>query len=142
MKIQKATICALYSILELARFPEKQVSAAGIAAKYAISANHLTKVLRILARAGHIESMRGVKGGYRFCGNAKRITLYDIIQLFEDICENNSNQGAGAATSVGKAVGGIMSEIDGITCATLKSVTLATMLKTIERAESGQDGAG
>ncbi len=119
--------------MELARFPEKQVSALGIATKYAISANHLTKVLRILARAGHIESMRGVKGGYRFCGNAKRITLYDIIQLFEDICEDSNKQGAGTATSVGRALGGIMSEIDGITCATLKSVTLSTMLKTIER---------
>ncbi len=134
MKLQKASLCALYSILELARYPQKQISATEIAAKYGVSANHLTKVMRVLARSGHIESMRGVRGGYRFCGNVKRLTLFDIIQLFEDVCEENNRQGsAAAATDVGMALGGIMREIDGITCATLKSITLATMLKTIER---------
>ncbi len=52
VKLQKATRCALFAILELARDPERKISAAQIAEKYGISVNHLAKVLRDLTRAG------------------------------------------------------------------------------------------
>ena len=55
MKLQKATICGLYAVLELAAHPEAQISAAEIAKKYDISLNHLAKVLRTLVRARLIE---------------------------------------------------------------------------------------
>ena len=48
-----------------------------------MSQHHLAKVLSELARAGVVESVRGVGGGYRFAGNLKRLTLMDIIRLFE-----------------------------------------------------------
>jgi 1-acyl-sn-glycerol-3-phosphate acyltransferase len=41
-------------------------------------------VLAELARAGIVESVRGVGGGYRFAANARRLTLLDVIRLFED----------------------------------------------------------
>ncbi len=69
MRLHKATWCALYAVLELARDRERQVSAAEIAERYGISANHLAKVLRGLGRAGLVESVRGAGGGYRFAGN-------------------------------------------------------------------------
>ncbi len=78
-------MCGLYATLELAAHREGQVSAGEIAAKYGISLNHLAKVLRALVRAKLIESVRGAAGGYRFCGNPKRVTLLDIIELFEDV---------------------------------------------------------
>ena len=59
--------------------------AAEIAAKYGESPHHLAKVLSELARAGIVESVRGVGGGYRFAANARRLTLLDVIRLFEDI---------------------------------------------------------
>ncbi len=62
MKLQKATRCVLFAILELARHPERQISAGEIADKYAISVNHLAKVLRDLARAGLVEATRGARG--------------------------------------------------------------------------------
>lgn len=133
MRLQKATRCALFAILELARYPDKQISAADIADKYGISANHLAKVLRNLAQSGMIESMRGAGGGYRFCGNAKRISLFHVISMFENICEDeHGRQEAGADSEIGHALRGVIEEIDGITCATLKSITLATMLRTME----------
>ncbi len=75
MKLQKATLFALFSVLELARDPNRQISATDIADTYGISANHLAKVLRDLGRAGLVEAVRGVGGGYRFSGNANRISL-------------------------------------------------------------------
>lgn len=59
MKLQKATRCALYAVLELAADPQRQMSASEIADKYGISLNHLAKVLRSLGREGLVEAVRG-----------------------------------------------------------------------------------
>ena len=133
MKLQKATRCALFAILELANRPDEQISAADIAATYSISVNHLAKVLRNLSQAGMIESMRGAGGGYRFSGNAKRITLFDVIQLFEPVCKSPRDVAEpGDASQIGRALARVTSEIDAIACATLKSITLDTLLKTMD----------
>jgi len=132
MKLQKATKCALFAVLELAGNPERQLSATDIAERYGISANHLAKVLRDLGRAGLVESVRGAGGGYRFSGNAKRTTLFDLIQLFEDVAPTEESREEGDATDIGQALGRVLSEIDEIAKATLKSITIATLLKTME----------
>jgi Rrf2 family protein len=133
MKLQKATRCALFSVLELARDPQRQLSATDIADAYGISANHLAKVLRDLGRAGLVESVRGAGGGYRFCGNVKRTTLYDVIKLFEDVGSGPADGGEpGDDTEVGQALARVLKEIDEIACATLMSITLDTLLKTID----------
>ena len=84
MKLQKNTSLALYSVLEFAADPTRHISAAEIAGKYGVSAHHLAKVLSELARGGIVASVRGVGGGYRFVGNARRLTLLDIMQMFEE----------------------------------------------------------
>ena len=84
MRLQKNTSLALYSVLEFASDPTRHVSAAEIAAKYGVSSHHLAKVLAELAHAGIVESVRGAGGGYRFVGNARRMTLMDVIQMFEE----------------------------------------------------------
>ena len=74
MKLQKNTRLALYSVLEFAAAPGRHVAAFEIAEKYGVSPHHLAKVLSELARAGVVESVRGVGGGYCFAGNARRLT--------------------------------------------------------------------
>ncbi len=134
MKLQISTGLALYSLLEFAANPGRQISAADIAAEYGVSTHHLAKVLRELVRAGLIESTRGVGGGYRFGGNAKRLTLMDVIELFEDIGDRaGRNRQPGASTDVGRALGTVLTEIDEIAKATFRSITISTMLKIIER---------
>ncbi|MCH7486961.1 MAG: Rrf2 family transcriptional regulator [Proteobacteria bacterium] len=132
MKLQKATLFALYAVLELARDPERQISATEIAESYAISANHLAKVMRDLGRAGLVEAVRGAGGGYRFSGNAKRTSLYDVIILFDDVIgAQGGRSGPSDDTDVGRALARVLNEIDEITIATFKSITLATLLKTM-----------
>ncbi|MEO8081068.1 MAG: Rrf2 family transcriptional regulator [Caldimonas sp.] len=130
MRLQKNTSLALYSVLESASQPERHVSAAEIAARLGASPHHLAKVLAELARAGILESARGVGGGYRFAGNARRLTLLDIVQMFEDV---GPHPDAAAATPIERAIATILSEIDEHALATLASITLATMLQLIER---------
>lgn len=141
MKLQQATRCALFAVLELARAPEQQISASDIADKYGISANHLAKVLRDLVRAGLVESVRGVGGGYRFCGNAKRVTLFDVVSLFEDIGSESGRRSDRADRSdIGQALAQVLNEIDEIAVATLKSITLTTLLKHMRRDASAGSG--
>ena len=138
MKLQKNTLFALYSVLESASRPERQLSAGEIARKYRISPHHLAKVLHTLARAGVVESVRGVGGGYRFAGNARRMTLMDVIELFESIGAPARGTGPrprrqGAGTGVERAVGTVLSEIDAMAEATLRSISIATLLKLMVR---------
>ncbi len=139
MKLQKNTSLALYSVLEFATDPHRHISAAEIADKYGVSSHHLAKVLSDLARAGVVESVRGVGGGYRFAGNARRLTLMDVIRTFEDLSPAAADRREpGDLTPVGRALGAVLSEIDEIAKATFSSITLATMLRLIERQQRNQ----
>jgi Rrf2 family protein len=143
VKLQKNTVLALYSVLEFAAHPERQLAGAEVAAKYRISPHHLAKVLRALGRAGLVEAARGVGGGYRFAGNAKRVTLMDVIELFEDIGAArrapHGRRRAGrkhapaAPHEVEEALDVVLTEIDDIARATFRSISLETLLKLVER---------
>jgi len=130
VRLQKNTSLALYSVLEFASDPLRHIPAAEIAAKYGVSPHHLAKVLADLARAGIVESVRGVGGGYRFAGNVRRLTLMDIIQRFEDIAPRPPGP---SSTAVERALETVLGEIDENARATFGSITIATMLRLIER---------
>ena len=132
MKLQKATKFALFAVLELARDTSRQLSATDIADLYGISTHHLAKVLRDLGRAGLVDLVRGVGGGYRFSANARRTTLMDVICIFEDISSDQRQAGdVGEKTDIGHALQMVLGEIDGIAKATLSAITIDTLLKTM-----------
>lgn len=134
MRLQKATRCALYAVLELAADPAGQHSAAEIAAKYGVSLNHLAKVLRTLGRAGLVEAARGATGGYRFVGSPRRVTLLDVIRHFENVEPILAGEREpGDGTEAGLALRRILEEIEDTAHATLSSITLDTALKLIAR---------
>lgn len=134
MKLQQNTRLALFSLLEFAAAPERQIAAAEIAHKYDVSSHHLAKVLAELSRVGMVQSVRGVGGGYRFVGNARRLTLMDVISRFEDVLPSDASHAE--VTPVGQALASVLSEIDEIAKASMSSITLATMLRIIERQQA------
>lgn len=131
MKLQKASRYALYAVLHLASQPARQFSTAEIAESYGISIHHLAKVMRTLVRSGLIESVRGVGGGYRFAGNLRRTTLWDVIHEFESLESDidTPDEVDGSAAVVISGLDSVMSEIDGLNQATLDSITLKTLLR-------------
>jgi len=134
MKLQKASSFALYAVLELAAKPTHQVSGTEIAKKYGISAHHLAKVLRDLGRAGIVEAARGVGGGYRLAANPKRLTLFDVIQIFEPVGpQDNLNGDSRMTTDAGCALRAVLDELDDHTLATFRSITISTMIKLMAR---------
>ena len=134
MKLQQATQCALLATLHLASRPGQQATACQLAEIYGISQHHLAKVLRTLSRAGIVDSTRGMKGGCVFSGDQRKITLLDIIILFEpDWQDGGSPSVAGEATDVASALSNVLTEVDRLTSATLQSVSLQTIISNAAR---------
>jgi len=129
LKLQTATRLGLYAALELAREPARTLSAADLAARFGVSSHHLAKVLRTLGAAGLVRGGRGAAGGYRFTGNRRRTTLMDIVALFEPAPGRRLSE-PGADTDVGSALQRVLSEIDEIAEATLRSISLETLLNS------------
>lgn len=138
MKLQISSRLALFALLELAATPDRQLAVGEIGRKYGVSNHHLAKVMHTLGRAGLVRALRGAGGGYQFCGNARRTTLLDVILLFEDLGAEAANAAAEEDTDEGGALREILGEIDDIARATLGSITLATMIKLIDR-RRGED---
>jgi Rrf2 family transcriptional regulator, nitric oxide-sensitive transcriptional repressor len=134
MKLQLGTRLALYAVLELADQPDQQLSRMDIAEKFGVSSNHLSKIMRELGKAGLVEAVRGVGGGYRFSGNAKRTTLMDIIKTFEPFPFDKTERGeAGQDTEVGQALDLVLDELSETIHATLDTISIKTMLGIKDR---------
>lgn len=132
MKLQTRTMLALYSVMEAASHPNEQVTAVEIATRYGVSQHHLAKVMLELGRFGFLNSLRGAGGGYRFSGNPRRLTLLDVIERFENIGGRTPISGE-LQTAIGHATGLILAEIDEISKATLRSISVDTLIKLVER---------
>ena len=137
MRLQISTQLAIFAVLELAAREGQQLSVADIGEKYGVSSHHLAKVMHVMGRAGLVRSVRGAGGGYQFAGNARRTTLLDVVQLFEDPGAVDHDRGPGDATGEGQALRQVLSEIDDIARATLGSITIATMRKLVGRHATG-----
>jgi Rrf2 family protein len=134
LKLQISTQLAIFALIELVVNPDHQITVGEIGGKYGVSSHHLAKVMQVLARARLIRSIRGAGGGYQFCGNARRTTLLDVIELFEPLGSGGQDVGApGERTNEGRALRVVMDEIDNTVRATLSSITLATMCGLVER---------
>ena len=132
MKLQTGTRLGLYAVLELARDAERTLSAAELAERFGVSAHHMSKVLRTLATADLVKGGRGATGGYRFTGNRRRTTLMDIVELFEPAPGSRAKE-PGEETDMGGALQRVLLEIDEIAEATLRSISLETLLNSTRR---------
>ena len=96
-------------------------------------ANHLAKVMQDFSRARLVQSVRGAGSGYCFSGNVKRVTLYDIVILFEDIDSHEVGfSQTGHEADIGLAINKVLAEIERIAVSTLKSITLTKLLKQMK----------
>jgi FeS assembly SUF system regulator len=76
-----------YGIVLLARFAsaprDAQLSARGMAESTALPLPVVSKMLKELAGAGLLESLRGAKGGYRLARAPEAITVAEIVKALE-----------------------------------------------------------
>ncbi|SRR5579871_3905428 len=133
MKLQQATRCAIWAVIELASRPNEQICAQELAETYRTSKNHLVRILHALTKARIVTSARGPGGGFTFCGNAKRLTLYDIICLFETGWPNEEGDEVAPVNRLAGELSRVFHEVDRITSATLRSVTVQTIINNARR---------
>ncbi|MNO45753.1 HTH-type transcriptional regulator IscR [compost metagenome] len=84
MKFTKATNYALHTMLALLdASPVKPIGVQQLAELQGVSPTYLSKILTRLVKAGMIESVSGVNGGYRLSRKKEDITFLDIIHAIE-----------------------------------------------------------
>jgi Rrf2 family nitric oxide-sensitive transcriptional repressor len=83
MRLTAFTDFGLRVLMRLAGEPGRAFTTAEIAEEFAISRNHLTKVVGELAAAGYIETRRGAAGGFRLARPAREITLGEVVRDLE-----------------------------------------------------------
>jgi len=84
LRFTKATNYALHTMLALINVsPAKPIGAQQLAEWQGVSSTYLSKVLTRLVKAGMIESVSGVNGGYRLSRKKDDRTFLDIIHAIE-----------------------------------------------------------
>lgn len=84
MKYSQATDYALHAMLHLVTVaPGKTIGVQVLADKLGVSRTYLSKMMTQLVKAGLIQSVSGVNGGYRLKQKAEEISFFDIIQAIE-----------------------------------------------------------
>jgi Rrf2 family transcriptional regulator, iron-sulfur cluster assembly transcription factor len=76
---------ALRAVLYLARHSEAgSIPADTVARALGAPRNYLAKTLNVLARRGILASLRGPTGGFRLAADADAISLYAVVEPFEE----------------------------------------------------------
>ena len=84
LAMTKKTGYGIIAITYLARLSGQGVaSAREIAELFGVPASLLMNVLKQLAAAGYVESVRGAHGGYRLIRELEKITLADLVEAME-----------------------------------------------------------
>ncbi len=81
MKITAQEEYGLRCLLQLARTEAgRLIHVKDIAAKEGLSSAYVEKLLRLVARAGLVHSVRGIKGGYVLNRPASQVTLGEVVR--------------------------------------------------------------
>jgi Rrf2 family nitric oxide-sensitive transcriptional repressor len=83
MRLTLFTDFGLRALMRLAGAPDRSFTVPEIAEEFAISRDHLMKVVRELARHGFITTQRGAGGGIRLSRPASEIRLGAVVRALE-----------------------------------------------------------
>ena len=90
MQLTASSSYAIHGLAYLATKDRKTVTfLSEISEYFAIPASYMAKVFQSLARAGLVTSFRGAKGGYALADTPKKITLRQVIEIFEGPLRND-----------------------------------------------------
>jgi len=90
MLVTRQTDYAVRCVLYLARVRNQVSSVGEIAKQMQIPKSFLAKILQRLVREGIVESIRGMKGGFRLLKQASDITLLEVFVAMQGVAPVNS----------------------------------------------------
>lgn len=83
MRLTSFTDYGLRVLMRLAGAPGARFTTEALAREFAVSRNHLVKVVGELVQAGLVESRKGAGGGIRLAEGADRVSLGAVIRRLE-----------------------------------------------------------
>lgn len=99
IRIGKLTDYAMLIMSQMAREPDSVLSATSLADALHLAPPTVSKILKMLADAGFVSSVRGADGGYHLAREATTITVADIIAAMEgELAMTECCEGAGLCT--------------------------------------------
>ena len=133
LRVTKLTDYATVVLTVLAARPGDVLSAADLAETSGLETPTVSKLLKPLAQAGLVSSLRGAHGGYRLSRDAAEISLIEIVEAMEGPlamteCSQHENH-CGIAHQCG--VRSNWRLINDVVADALRSVTLAQMLDDV-----------
>jgi Rrf2 family nitric oxide-sensitive transcriptional repressor len=84
MQLTRHTDYALRVLMYLGARPEELCSVAEISDYFAISRNHLVKVVQGLTEHGFVATTRGKYGGMQLCRDADKISVGAVVRCMEN----------------------------------------------------------
>lgn len=129
IRVSKLTDYGTVVMSHLARMPESVQSAAEIAATLHLGTPTVSKLLKLLAKQGLVQSARGAQGGYSLARAPSEINMAQIIQAIEGpiaFTECSVTSGL-CAQEVSCAIRGNWQRINLAIRDALQAVTLAEM---------------
>lgn len=83
LKLSKLSDYATVLMTQLASDPDRLHSAHELSGRTHVAAPTVRKLLKLLARGGLVQSIRGAQGGYRLVKSPTQITVADIISVID-----------------------------------------------------------
>jgi Rrf2 family nitric oxide-sensitive transcriptional repressor len=83
MRLTSFTDYGLRALMRMASAPDRAFSTAELAEEFALSRNHLTKIMTALAQADIVITRRGAGGGATLARPPQDIRLGDIVRVLE-----------------------------------------------------------
>ena len=94
MKLSQTSEMAIHGLWELALSDENErILVSEIARRHNVSESYLAKIFHRLGQAGIVSSRRGKIGGFMLARPADRISVGEIVRVFErDICPDGARE--------------------------------------------------
>lgn len=121
MNLSKSTRYALYAAAEMARAGDTPTTVGAVSARYRIPEGALAKVFQQMVRAGLATGTRGIGGGYRLSRPPSKISVGDVVRVFERPREQDPEP-------ADRSVQWLLQEVDDLVQSTFESVTLRTLI--------------
>ena len=143
MQLTRYSDYSLRVLIYLALAPERLVTIEDVARSYGISKAHLMKVVHRLALRGHVETLRGRKGGLRLARPPEQIRVGDVVrsteenltlvECFDAASSQCAIDGAcGLRPVLSEALAAFLSVLDGYTLADLVARRRAPLARLLE----------
>lgn len=139
MHITQHTDYALRALIYLGTNNDRLVTIQEISDRFAVSRNHLMKVVNQLIRAGFVEGVRGKGGGLRLGRAPAEIVVgdvvrrmergMDLVECFGASCNCILDPSCKLKVALSKALAAFLDVLDGVTLADLLGKSERSILK-------------